>query len=244
MPQTSIAKWACAKNARLVVVIQEGIYKCNYCDETFKTPQGKASHEQMHKAKDDKLKRGKTPYGKVKYRDVQTKPAPAAAISVSGQKDSGRACATDMEIEGEDPEGDQLCEFFAAKEVDKDKGLDQDTAEVDREDEDTAQTDNRASGLRQRNRTPLEIVEVLDAWHAFVKEHGSIKKKFVREVMRNPAGFNQSKFGKNSLNPWLADEERIRASAKLHRADQRRLAIARESVGRCPDMELKLAASI
>ena len=47
-----------------------GCHECDYCNQTFLPPQGKASHENAHRAKDRRLKKRRTSNGRVNLRDV------------------------------------------------------------------------------------------------------------------------------------------------------------------------------
>ena len=62
--------------------------------------------------------------------------------------------------------------------------------------------------------------------------------------MRNPRKINQPKFDVSILKRWLKKKDAIRASAKTTNADRCKLSVARDKVGRYPEMELKLAANV
>ena len=56
--QCSLSKISNAQGACRASQVTMGCHEYNYCDQTFLTPQGKSSHENAHKAKDHRLKKG------------------------------------------------------------------------------------------------------------------------------------------------------------------------------------------
>ena len=68
--QLSLSNFLGAKKIKSSVTSRVGRHECRYCVKTFATPQGLASHENSHRAKNDRLRTKKAKYGKVKLRDV------------------------------------------------------------------------------------------------------------------------------------------------------------------------------
>ena len=63
--QCLLSKMFNAQGARRASKVTLGCHECNYCDQTFITPQGKASHKKAHRAKDPKLRKRRTSNGRV-----------------------------------------------------------------------------------------------------------------------------------------------------------------------------------
>ena len=61
----SLSKMFNAQGDRRASQVTPGCHECDYCDQTFLAPQGKASHENAHRAKDHRLKKRRMPNGRV-----------------------------------------------------------------------------------------------------------------------------------------------------------------------------------
>ena len=215
--QCSLSKMFNAQGARCASQVTPGCHECDYCNQTFLTPQGKASHKNAHRAEDHRLKKRRTPNGMLKLRDVLLVAVPrtgadspeavvneevedaCADSSTAGVGEEVQEVGVDypaagasMEVqEVDDDSGDELCHFFGGK-----------VATIP---------------ARKVNMTPDDILKGLDAWREFVEKHCANKNKFIREVMRAPFpnGLNQPKFDKTTLKQWIKKEPEYRASSNL-----------------------------
>ena len=68
--QCSLSNMVNAQGARRASQVTPVCHECDYYDQTFLTPQGKASHKNAHRAKDNRLKERRTPNGRVNIRYV------------------------------------------------------------------------------------------------------------------------------------------------------------------------------
>ena len=68
--QCSLSKIFNAQGAPRASQVNLGCHECNYCDQAFFTPQGKASHKNSHRAKYHRIKKRCTPNFRVKRQDV------------------------------------------------------------------------------------------------------------------------------------------------------------------------------
>ena len=68
--QCSLSKMFNAQVARCAYQVTPGCHECDYCNQTFLTPQGKASHKNAHRAKDHRIKKRRTPIGRVNIQNV------------------------------------------------------------------------------------------------------------------------------------------------------------------------------
>ena len=136
--QCSISKMFISQGARRASQVTPGCRECNYCDQTFLASQGKTSYENAHIVKDHRLKKRRTPNGRVKLRNVLSVAvprkgvdSPEAGVSEEVEKaffNSSRvgvieelkevgvdspAAAVSMEVqEVDDDSGDNLCRLF------------------------------------------------------------------------------------------------------------------------------------
>ena len=68
--QCSLSNMFNAQGDHRASQVTMGCHECDYCNQTFLPPQGKASHENAHRAKDRRLKKRRTSNGRVNLRDV------------------------------------------------------------------------------------------------------------------------------------------------------------------------------
>ena len=85
-----------AQGARRASQVTPECHECDYCDQTFLTLQGKASHKNAHRAKDHRLKKRRTPNGRVNLRDVLLVAVPqtgADSLEAGVSEEVEEACA-------------------------------------------------------------------------------------------------------------------------------------------------------
>ena len=244
--QCSLSKIFNAQGARRASQVTLGCQECDYCDQTFLTPQGKASHKNAYRAKDHRLKKWCMPNCRVNLRDVMSVEVPqtgadspeagvseeveeacsdslAAGVSEEVQEVGVDSLVAEviMELQEVDYDsGDELCRFFGGE--------------------------GEIVPAGKANMTPDDIVKGLDAWHESVEKHGSNKEKIITEVMRDPLpnGINQPKFEKTTLTQCIKKYPEYRASENLASSCDRRQGILRQRDGKYPEMEIKLAVNI
>ena len=76
----SLSKMFNAQGARRASQVTPGCHECDYCDQTFLISQGKASHKNTHRANDYRLKKRRTPNGRVNLRDVLLVAVPQTGV--------------------------------------------------------------------------------------------------------------------------------------------------------------------
>ena len=84
------------QGARHVSQVTPGFHECDYYDQTFLISQGKASHENAHRANDRRLKKRRTPNGRVNLRDVLLVAVPqtgADSLEAGVSEEVEEACA-------------------------------------------------------------------------------------------------------------------------------------------------------
>ena len=94
--------------------------------------------------------------------------------------------------------------------------------------------------VRQRNRMPKEIVEVLHYYHGLFEGHAN-KMKTIRWARTK---FRRPKFEKKRLNQWLPTKDKISTYVATIGSDRAMQSLRRQLVGLYAEMENILAARI
>ena len=260
-------------NPKSIVVGQRstGAIQCPWCLRTFDNTQGYTQHKKQHILNNDPIVR-KAKHGPVKIRfDLFTDEQRATfERERAGGTSTMRGGVVDLCAEVSTSDGANTGSDNNAVEPNNANDSDANDSKVPPplegghpwadstdsndadcgEDSGTGAAATKRGVTRQKNMKPCEVVEMLDEWYKYKEEMGDNKKGFSKIIQKNKntAGedhsWNRPKFEAKTLRRWLKREQEYRESAKAMYDDRRNMGIQRESEGKYPEMEERLAAHI